>query len=92
MKNKASPTKARGLGSSAMSYPCDIENLDKARAYLRRPLPGMRLIEISKALVALNESDPCRGMGYPDVLKLRSYITLFANVDSADPIFQEVID
>lgn len=52
----------------------------------------MRLIEISKALVALNESDPCRGMGYPDVLKLRSYITLFANVDSANPVFQEVID
>ncbi len=45
---------------------------------------GARLIEISNALLTLDCSDAAAVMGYPDDLKLRSCMTLFAQV-SDDP-------
>ena len=81
----------RGLGHSSMSFTYRIENLEEARAYLAHPILGKRLLEITRALLALHENDPGKVMGYPDDRKLRSCMTLFSQVEGADPAFEAVI-
>ena len=67
-----------GLGMSSTSQYYAISGLDEARAYLREPTLRAHLLEISSALLALDESDPTAVFGFPDDLKLRSSMTLFA--------------
>ena len=82
----------RGLGYSAMAQHYAIRDLGEAREYLRHPVLGPRLIEISEALLALDESDPRRVMGSPDDLKLRSCMTLFQCAAPDQPVFGKVLD
>jgi uncharacterized protein (DUF1810 family) len=82
----------RGLGYSAMAQHYAIRDLGEAREYLQHPLLGPRLIEISEALLALDESDPRRVMGSPDDLKLRSCMTLFQCAAPDQPVFGKVLD
>ena len=82
----------RGLGYSAMAQHYAIRDLGEAREYLQHPLLGPRLIEISEALLALEESDPRRVMGSPDDLKLRSCMTLFQCAAPDQPVFGKVLD
>ena len=82
----------RGLGYSAMAQHYAIRNLGEAREYLQHPLLGPRLIEISEALLSLDESDPRRVMGSPDDLKLRSCMTLFQCAAPDQPVFGKVLD
>lgn len=86
-----------GLGFSEMARFYGIRNIEEATAYLAHPVLGPRLIEISKALVALKTQSASQVMGSPDDLKLRSSMTLFSQVDKAGPIqggqvFQAVLD
>ena len=67
-----------GLGMSSTSQFYAISGLDEARAYLSEPTLRAHLLEISGALLALEESDPTAVFGFPDDLKLRSSMTLFA--------------
>ena len=67
-----------GLGMSSTSQFYAISGLDEARAYLSEPTLRAHLLEISSALLALEESDPTAVFGFPDDLKLRSSMTLFA--------------
>ncbi len=82
----------QGLGYSAMAQHYAIRDLDEARKYLQHPLLGPRLIEISEALLALEESDPRRVMGSPDDLKLRSCMTLFQSAAPEQSVFGKVLD
>jgi uncharacterized protein (DUF1810 family) len=82
----------QGLGYSAMAQHYAIRDLGEAREYLQHPLLGPRLIEISEALLALDESDPRRVMGSPDDLKLRSCMTLFQCAAPDQPVFGKVLD
>ena len=61
-----------GLGMSSTSQFYAISGLDEARAYLSEPTLRAHLLEISSALLALEESDPTAVFGFPDDLKLRS--------------------
>ncbi len=81
----------KGLGSSANAGLYGISGIKEADAYLRHPILGARLIEISNALLTLRENDPGTVMGYPDDLKLKSSMTLFAAVPGADPVFEKVL-
>ena len=65
-----------------------VEDVDKAAVTTLGP----RLVEISRALLALPGSNATAVMGTPDDLKLRSSMTLFAQVPGADPVFQQVLD
>ena len=82
----------QGLGFSSTAQYYAIADLDEAKAYLQEPTLRARLIEISEALLALESSDPTRVMGYPDDLKLRSSMTLFAEAEPECQVFQKVLD
>ena len=82
----------QGLGYSAMAQHYAIRDLGEAREYLQHPLLGPRLIEISEALLSLDEPDPRRVMGSPDDLKLRSCMTLFQCAAPDQPVFGKVLD
>jgi len=82
----------KDLGYSSTAKYYGIRDLDEARAYLENPTLRERLIEISEALLHLEENDPERVMGYPDHLKLRSSMTLFAAADPDEPVFNRVLD
>lgn len=80
------------LGRSSTAKYYGIENLEEAEAYLSHPILGARLREISEALLALETSDPYKVMGGIDAVKLRSSMTLFAEIEGYDSVFGKVID
>ena len=82
----------KGLGFSHMSQFYGIENIDEAREYLANPVLGTRLVEISEALLNLQENDPAVVMGgSPDDMKLQSSMTLFAAVSDDNSVFHREI-
>lgn len=82
----------QGLGISSMAARYAISDLAEAEQYLGDPVLGPRLKEISAALLQLKSVDAHQIFGTPDDLKLRSSMTLFASVPSADGVFQEVLN
>jgi uncharacterized protein (DUF1810 family) len=68
----------KGLGASSMARAFGIASLAEARAYLAHPLLGPRLRQCAGTLATLEGNDAREVMGYPDDLKLRSCLTLFA--------------
>ena len=81
-----------GLGDSPPSRHYAIKSLEEAADYLRDPVLGGHLIEISEALLALDSCNPLEVMGPPDDLKLRSCMTLFREADPSCEVFQKVLD
>ena len=82
----------RGLGRSSTADFYGISGKEEARAYLADPVLGARLKEISEALLELEDKDAGKIFGFPDELKLRSSMTLFAEVSGPDSVFQQVLD
>lgn len=81
-----------GLGSSSMSRRYAIGSRDEAVAYLAHPVLGARLVECVNALLALEGKTAEEVMGWPDDLKLRSSMTLFAAVSESGSPFHRVLD
>lgn len=81
-----------GLGMSSTSEYYAIASMEEAKAYMEDPCLRKRLVEISEALIGLESNDPVEVMGYPDVLKLRSSMTLFAEAAPEEKVFQAVLD
>ena len=82
----------QGLGFSETSKYYAIKNKVEANAFLKHPLLGTRLIQICQALLWLQDKDAGNIFGYPDDLKLKSSMTLFASLAGADPVFQSVLN
>lgn len=82
----------QSLGRTRTALYYGIRDLQEAQDYLKHPVLGARLREISMAILELPGNDPHKVLGSPDDLKLRSCMTLFAAVDDADPVFQKVLD
>ena len=80
------------LGRSYNSEYYGISNADEAKSYLSHPILGARLVEITEALLNLEENDPLKVMGSPDDLKLKSCMTLFAYISEDGSIFHRVLD
>ena len=80
----------KGLGHSYNSEFYGISSKEEAKAYLDHPVLGARLREITKALLDYNNKTADAILGYPDVLKVRSCMTLFDLVSPND-IFNEVL-
>jgi uncharacterized protein (DUF1810 family) len=81
-----------GLGSSAMADRYAIRSRREAEDYLAHPVLGLRLVDCANALLQLNGITAEEIMGYPDDLKLRSSMTLFAAVSPPDSPFQKVLE
>ncbi|MEB3023908.1 DUF1810 domain-containing protein [[Mycobacterium] crassicus] len=67
-----------GLGSSATAQRYGIASLAEARAYLAHDLLGPRLHECARLITAVPGRSIEEVLGWPDELKLRSSMTLFA--------------
>jgi uncharacterized protein (DUF1810 family) len=84
----------KGLGSSSIARAYGLACLAEARAYLAHPVLGERLRECTRLLAAIPGSDARQVLGYPDDLKLRSCMTLFAEAATAaadQHLFREVL-
>ena len=81
-----------GLGRSSTSEFYGIKDLSEAEAYLHHPVLGSRIAEISNELLRLKTTNATAVFGSPDDLKLKSSMTLFANVPGAPPVFQQVLE
>ena len=82
----------RGLGNSEMSEKYAIKDLEEAELFLKHPILGERLINISTLLSQLTDKTAYDIFGTPDDLKLKSCMTLFSAVKKSPPIFQQIID
>jgi len=81
----------KGLGHSYNSEFYGISSKDEAKAYLEHPELGKRLREITKALLDCRNPSAFNILGFPDVLKVQSCMTLFDLVSPND-IFNEVLE
>jgi uncharacterized protein (DUF1810 family) len=81
-----------GLGYSSTSKFYAIKDLREAEDYLRHPVLGKRLIEISEVLSKIEGKTAHQIFGSPDDMKLKSSMTLFASLTETDPVFQKVLD
>jgi uncharacterized protein (DUF1810 family) len=80
-----------GLGHSAMAQEYAIRSRDEAAAYLNHELLGTRLQQCCEALLQHRGRRVKDIMGFPDDLKLRSSMTLFAMVSKPDSVFHQVL-
>ncbi len=81
-----------GLGHSPTSQYYSIKSADEARQYLHHPILGVRLLECARTLLDLKGKSASEIFGFPDDLKLRSSMTLFASVADSEPAFEDVLD
>ena len=80
----------KGLGHSYNSEFYGISSKEEAKAYLEHPVLGVRLREITQVLLDCGNPSADDIFGFPDVLKVRSCMTLFDLVSPND-IFHDVL-
>jgi len=80
-----------GLGHSQMAKRFGISCRQEAGAYLKHPILGPRLAECTRFVNLVEGRSVQQIFGYPDDLKFRSSMTLFANVASENHIFQDAL-
>ncbi|AZO86878.1 DUF1810 domain-containing protein [Pseudomonas sp. QLc11A] len=81
-----------GLGGSEMSRRFAIRSREEALAYLEHPLLGPRLRTCTQEVLNIRERSVAGIFGHPDDLKFHSSMTLFAQVDAADSLFQQALN
>lgn len=81
-----------GLGYSETARYYAIKNMEEAKAYMEDYTLGRNLMEISQALLEIGSNDALEVMGWPDDLKLKSSMTLFALAKPECEVFQKVLD
>ena len=77
----------RGLGHSQMAAAFGIASRDEAEAYLSHPVLGTRLRECTQLVNLVEGRSITEILGYPDDVKFRSSMTLFARVASGNEVF-----
>ena len=80
-----------GLGFSGMARRYALASLEEARAYLAHPVLGSRLRDCVGILNGLQGRTISQVMGYPDDLKLRSCLTLFARASEDNQAFLDCL-
>ncbi|CAA9244219.1 MAG: NTP pyrophosphohydrolases including oxidative damage repair enzymes [uncultured Acidimicrobiales bacterium] len=81
-----------GLGHSAMSTRYAISSLAEARAYLRHPVLGLRLLECAGIVAVTHDRTATQVFGFIDAQKLHSSMTLFHRAAPDEAVFREVLD
>jgi uncharacterized protein (DUF1810 family) len=82
----------RGLGHSATAQHYGVSSLEEARAYLAHPVLGPRLRECTRLVLATDGRSVDEIFGWPDNLKVRSSMTLFAHATDDNADFRAVLD
>lgn len=82
----------KGLGKSDISDYYAVADLNEATAFLNHPILAKHLIEITKLLLTLKKKSAENILGELDARKLHSSMSLFVQVENADPVFQEVLN
>ncbi len=80
------------LGHSATAVHYAIPSLADARAYLRHPLLGPRLVECTGLVNRVEGRSAHDIFGSPDDRKFHSCVTLFAMAQPHEPVFREALD
>lgn len=81
----------RGLGHSPMAQHFAIASRAEAEAYLSDPILGPRLRECTRLVNEIEGRDIEEIFGYPDHLKFRSSMTLFAHVTTDNKVFVDAL-
>ena len=81
----------KGLGHSSMASTFGISSRDEAEAYLRHSILGARLRESTKLVNLVAGRSVEQIFGYPDNLKFRSSMTLFAHVADDNEVFLKAL-
>jgi uncharacterized protein (DUF1810 family) len=81
-----------GLGQSQMSRTYAIASLEEAKAYLRHPALGPRLIECAGLVASAQARTAEHILGSIDAQKLHSSMTLFSRAEPGEPVFRQVLD
>jgi uncharacterized protein (DUF1810 family) len=81
-----------GLGYSSTAKYYSIKSMEEAQQFLKHPVLGTRLLECAEAVLAIEERSIAEIFGYPDDLKLKSSMTLFAYVAAPDSVFIRILD
>ena len=81
----------RGLGHSAMATAFGIVSRQEATAYLDHAVLGPRLRECTRLVNLVGGRSISQILGYPDDLKFRSSMTLFASVAADDQVFNDAL-
>ena len=77
----------QGLGYSSMARCYAMSSLDEAKAYLEHPILGRRLRECCRLVNLIEKRSIENIFEYPDYLKFRSSITLFARATTNNEVF-----
>src|ERR1700731_1414579 len=80
-----------GLGSSQMARKFAISSLAEAAAYLAHPVLGPRLAECTRLINPVEGRPIEQIFGYPDDLKFRSSMTLFAHATPDNRVFLDAL-
>jgi uncharacterized protein (DUF1810 family) len=81
-----------GLGHSSMAQQYAVRSRDEAVAFLKHEVLGTRLQQCCEALLRHQGKKVHDIMGYPDDLKLRSSMTLFAMISARGSVFHKVLN
>ena len=80
-----------GLGHSPTARFYAIRSLDEAKAYLEHAVLGVRLRECTRIVNSIEGRTAGGIFGYPDDLKFRSSMTLFAHAAADNAEFVEAL-
>ena len=81
----------KGLGQSYMATEFAISSRAEAEAYLNHPILGSRLRKCTQLVMKLEGREITDILGYPDNLKFRSSMTLFAEATTDNQIFKDAL-
>ncbi len=82
----------RGLGHSPTAVRYGLSSLDEARAYLAHEVLGPRLRECARLVAQIDGRSVEDIFGWPDNLKVRSSMTLFARATDDNADFRALLD
>jgi uncharacterized protein (DUF1810 family) len=80
-----------GLGHSSTARFYAIKGIEEARAFLAHPILGALLHECVQAVLSVEGKTAEEIFGFPDVLKLRSCATLFAQLSEQSSLFERLL-
>jgi uncharacterized protein (DUF1810 family) len=82
----------RGLGASQTANFYAISSLQEAAAYLAHSVLGPRLRECTRLVNLVEGRSIAQIFGFPDDLKFRSSMTLFARATEDNEVFEQALE